>query len=47
MWLMSMCKHNIICHYSSFSWWGSYMNTNLDKIVIYVEKYDTTPGFFI
>lgn len=44
---MSMCKHNIICHYSSFSWWGSYMNTNLDKIVIYVEKYDTTPGFFI
>jgi|LakMenEpi03Aug12_release.lakeMendotaPanAssembly.Ray.scaffolds.fasta_scaffold19120_12 hypothetical protein len=42
--LMSLCDHNIISN-SSYSWWASWINENLDKKIVAPNKWYNIPPF--
>lgn len=47
MMMMASCEVGGICANSSFSWWGSYLNPNKNKTVIFPNKWFNDPSFIV
>ena len=37
--MIMSCDHNIVCHLTTFGWWGAYLNPNPNKKVIAPKNY--------
>ncbi|MEA5534719.1 alpha-1,2-fucosyltransferase [Crocosphaera sp. XPORK-15E] len=44
LFLMTQCRH-FICSYSTFSWWGAWLGTQEDRVVIYPQEGQYRPGY--
>jgi hypothetical protein len=44
--LMSSCKYQVIAN-SSFSWWGAWLNSNMNKIVVAPKQWMKDPNIIV
>lgn len=42
LWLMAQCRHAVLAN-SSFSWWGAWLNTERERLVIAPKRWFQTP----
>jgi hypothetical protein len=47
LYLISLCRKGGVCSNSSFSWWGSYLNTNINKRIIFPRVWVNRPWNYI